>query len=924
MLEKIQNLVVRNNTKKLRGVMKIRSIFNIPKNPGISFVDGQKIAGLDLSIELHQTDDSTIKAAVKFEGKDYLIDLKVGQSAELVIEGKKLLTISKDPSTGKLFIIPNRGDLRLQNNFTHPDLEQLVVLNASLMQDLMTDVAELEQDESRVNSSTREGYQSFKALIGFSALCELFLLTKFHSLTNSERVQILEVVDTLLSASEESEAILKIESECLSRIRSVKSRDKFETEFAKNIEQVRKKIQPLLDLNISKLLKSGVLNNAYGFGTRVKFDDDQNKTVLDCGHHEMMTIRFNGNSKTGQGRYTFTIYNAGYGVEFKKENQVSSRTEYLLNATTLNEFRDFLEAIYIRRILGIEVTEDIEKNEQFIESNKEKVLSSYGSTPQTRGNCTTRSTREFIGEKISHALFSEIYRFASDPARLIDEIDRLNGVQSQNVDSPRKPKLLEGEADARIQNLLLRSNLLDIVQILNRENVKALYKHKGALKSLGHIAVETNSSKLLEAYLNAGMTGSEADALGNTVLVSAIEKGKTDLVQIILDHAKRDEDLSLPSIQTSSGVSPLKAAIDNERLDILEALIQAGADASVEANDGYCIPVMLIDKFAMSTDENEKLKLAGMIVDVIYQNPNFNIHQVDGNNRSFRENFSLVIPYMSKLSDKAKADKVAQYICRKNVSNLDRTALNEILTFFINGFDEAIKTQTLKILNQFGKDIKITEESELLAHYVLDKSINNGDESYLKIFKSNINLHKFCYESLSWFFAGKLSILDDEAPTIQSAENLKKLFENIKIADAQKARFMKIINKSSDPEKIKIFTSLLEGIKIKDVDGNEPEQPKTTSIADLEKARKSEEQKKVEKIRQHYNLGDILRGVLSFVIRKDLTRGEDSYHFGDLTRSALSWLTSDSTWKRPKINDPENIADKAPQSPTSEKDRGRE
>lgn len=904
--------------------MKIRSIFNIPKNPGISFVDGQKIAGFDLSIELHQTDDSTIKAAVKFEGKDYLIDFKVGQSVELVVEGKKLLTISKDTSTGKLFILPNRSDLRLQNNFTHPDLKDLIALNAQLLQPYAIDVSELEQDESRVNASTREGYIAFEALMGFSALCELFLLTKFHSLTNSERAQILEVVDTLLSASEESEAILKIERECLSRIRSVKSRDKFETEFAKNIEQVRKKIQPLLDLNISKLLKSGVLNNAYGFGTRVKFDDDQNKTVLDCGHHEMMTIRFNGNSMTGQGRYTFTIYNAGYGVEFKKENQVSSRTEYLLNATTLSEFRDFLEAIYIRRILGIEVTEDIEKNEQFIKSNKEKVLSSYGATPQTRGNCATRSTREFIGEKISHALFSEIYRFASDPARLIDAIDRLNGVQSQNVDSPRKPKLLEGEADARIQNLLLRSNLLDIIKILNRENVKALYKHKGALKSLGHIAVETNSSKLLEAYLDSGMTGSEADASGNTVLVSAIEKGKTDLVKMILDHAKRREDRALPSIPTISGVSPLKAAIDNERLDILEALIQAGADASVEANDGYCVPVMLIDKFAMSADEDEKLKLAGMIVDVIYQNPNFDMHQVDGNKRSFRENFSLVIPYMSKLSDKPKASKVAQYISRKNASNLDRTALNEILTFFINGFDEPIKIQVLKILNQLGKDIKITDETEMLTYCVFDKAIASGDESYLKILKTNFNLHKFCLNSLGDFFDSVTVMPGIHLPTIEAVENLKKLFENIKITYAQKTRLMKIINQNSDPEKIKIFTSLLEDIKIKDVDGNEPQQPQTNSLADLEKARKIEEQKKVEKIRQHYNLGDILRGVLSFVIRKDLTRGEESYHFGDVTRSALSWLTGDSSWKRPKINDPENIADKAPQSPASDKDRGRE
>ena len=87
--------------------------------------------------------------------------------------------------------------------------------------------------------------------------------------------------------------------------------------------------------------------------------------------------------------------------------------------------------------------------------------------------------------------------------------------------------------------------------------------------------------KALTLFLQAGFDPNTPNSASNTALMAAAERGRADIVKLLLDNKAN------PNVAGRDGITPLMVAAQNNQPDIVKLLLSRGADPNHQDNSGW-------------------------------------------------------------------------------------------------------------------------------------------------------------------------------------------------------------------------------------------------------------------------------------------------------------------------------------------------
>ncbi len=98
------------------------------------------------------------------------------------------------------------------------------------------------------------------------------------------------------------------------------------------------------------------------------------------------------------------------------------------------------------------------------------------------------------------------------------------------------------------------------------------------------LAVAGNDRMLVRNALKNGANPNTYDIQGNPVLLTAVQKGDREIVRALLEYYADPNIRSKPK-----GVTPLMSAVASDNVDIVEELLEKGANVNDRDNDGHSV-----------------------------------------------------------------------------------------------------------------------------------------------------------------------------------------------------------------------------------------------------------------------------------------------------------------------------------------------
>ncbi len=874
----------------------MRSIFEFPES-GMELAADQSYAFGDVVIKIQELDKKNKKLiyAVQEGQSSKEVTIPYDEVGSIRHNGKILFSIRENSETGAVKIKPNSKGIKFARDLNSTSMRAAIAENLKKHKKTLLDIAQLEQDESTVNSSKKDGYTSSKALEGYAALCELYLYAKHEGLKSEERKALSSLINELLELADKMSRWESLErlvfNECFN--------NKPSSMTVSDVHDITKdKIKKITEKDTKALIKTGRLAIPFGFSGGIIFTSGGEYKVA-SGHHELAEMTFKGDDK-GVGSYEITIYNAGYGSE-QVGSQVESKVTYILNIKNYAEAMAFIELINLRQVIGDEgVTQSLYKEiMDEINATKGRKVRANKATPQTRGNCTTRSTREFAEDKVPAGLFSNIYRFLSNPERLEQMLDSMSKGLSMERRTAGNVVAFKDQVDQTIQGHIIRNNFQHVVDLLDAKKAKAMYKFRGASTTLAHIAVTLGNEKLLKKCLDLGFLGNEVDGAGTTLLVHANQSGKQNLVKLIVDNLKAKNRQDLLNVANTDGLSPLMAALQNDRLDEFATLIENGASIDPAKNGGYIILNLIVHKIVTvdaNTDQANQNRYFSLLAKVLEKNPNFDLTIKDGQDKSFAYFAIAMVSFANE--DDAIVQSLIKSLARSLVANFkDNLEIRQLVETILVKTKEYDSPDIQPLALLYLKNSAKWKDSDLfntVACNYFCEAIKSKDSKMLDQLVQIPEAKKFIENHLDILISYNKEIKDanpdvliallDEFPikgaNPKDLQNLLKANFSAEIGERifSHAKFLDSKSESKDSK------AIVDGILAKE------------KQVDLVIQERKEEAKVT------YQFGDFLRSFFSLLTGIEATRGEDAYHIGDFLRGGIAWATGDDSWRR-KVKD---------------------
>jgi len=600
------------------------------------------------------------------------------------------LKASYSDADNKFKLLDSKQGWRIEPNFNSEPIRKLLVENVLRVQEQVLAVSKLEEDERKINHDTSEGYQVAHALRGYAGSIITWAILHSNGLKKSETQEITKMVLSLENLASS-----------FSKMVNQETLDAIYTNLD-NLQTIKDKLEPnpYINQQLDRLLQTGELDLVYGFTGATDIPDSS-------GHHEVLSIKFAGDNKTGLGRATVIIYNAGYGTEILDKSQLLTTgiREYHFDVNNKAELKGFLKLVTIRKLVAIEgVTETIfKKLDQEITSKLGKLIRKDTSVAQTRGNCTTRSTREYLKDNYRN-IFDKMTGYISNPELTQKSLDRLQASDFSPSLSPSSmeagPATLETSPRGRTspKNALLarmNSSLLKTIekthsstgiiqQAIDAEKhemiTSYIKQHHGTplntltiiynreQTTLLHYAIDKGNLELFKLLLDKGFTGSEKNGTGITAINHLINKGREDLLN---EFTQRGKNLESLSAQNEDGTTPIRNALDHEHHQIAINLLETGVKLDPKDNNNYSIPHMIMDRAIYQEDQEPFTKMLSKI----FSNYKIDIYQKDGSGLNLIDLTAFLVK-----KDNISADTklfIAQIVSKKIIENFDVTEFSE-------------------------------------------------------------------------------------------------------------------------------------------------------------------------------------------------------------------------------------------------------
>jgi hypothetical protein len=849
--------------------------------------------------------------------------IAITQDMPMSIEGVRF-TIKVDDGSFALF--PQSDGIEIIGNVNDPDVYKVMQNNLRSCLNTITKVSELEQNEKQLGASKVEGNQSSASNQGYALLCQLYLLFHQNGLDKKEKSELNNAYQALISLAKLAQSTEDMTSELLTAALSGKAPD--ESLYANYDETKNYSYTPKLKNIVRslghKLIKEGTVFINYGLGGSFFHDKE-----TEAGHHEDIRISFEGNPDSGVGKYRCTVYNAGYESDWVDSSQglVKGIKEYELTCSNRAEVERFMK-LAIERVMrgekGISKPAFDTINTEFKKYIAREIRSNQ-KLAQTRGNCTTMSTRLFLEEMLSPTLFRNLYRFVSNPANLnqlllsvpapeekqsqpqttgkvTDKIQKLASTlaASKAFGSPNKSNMIQelinkNDSSGLITILETEATKLSSVSYLQTPmDMKVNYDIGGGKKgTLLHFAIKNQNPKLAGLCLALGMTGVEKDAAGYPALHMAILHGQNDIARMIIDKNKKSKNHAALSTPSNDGVTAIKLALECNRVDVIRDLVDASTDLSPEKNDGHVIFNMLIEKALFDAESLNYFPILNLIIKNPAQN-NIDPNIVNGLGKS-----SIQI-FQGKIMEEAKYGKpldpnlveLLNNLCRLDIHDHAKMLMNDqqlmtlvfphltmdvfkdVFKAFVDGYN-ASQDKSTHYLGLIMPALQ-SDNTEKLDFILKQKIRGMGTEILVYLF----TLLDIAPAGVSPISLNAIQLVLQHVTISQKSADelrntLKKFYTEAEITDIMKLATIKIssyipANQESKEENDPV-------IEIPPDNHEEIKNELMQLAKQNEVYRRDITEQFVERKKAYYKFGDLSRAIIQFLTGFDVTRKEGKF-----------------------------------------------
>ncbi len=497
------------------------------------------------------------------------------------------------------------------------NLSEIVIDSKTL--ELAKKVSSLEEDERRISASTNEYSNVEKALEGYAAVLALFYQRYASSFTKSEIKEIeeayLQLQNMIAMTALDDQIILDLFQQTDLNNRAAKS----------SLPKIKEAAKSVIDFILSEQNSTKSVLLAYGLNPNLEINKNQEWgiEIKDAGHHEVIKIQFEGNSQNALGRYIVTVYNAGFESNWTDDSRslVAAKKEYTLKTQTREEAQKLVEHLLERRNLGMEGLTKARFAEltNLIASQLKETNRTNQSKAQTRGNCTTRSTREALSDLMSRELFERFYSFASTFS--FRPKTNLNNTQF----SP----------DFLLQGQILQNRLnISSVQAKHFNQFFKLEHTQQPNTTLMHFAILKGNQALLLKGLEFDLANSVVKNKSGIPALHYAITNRSNFAEIIIDQLKNTNNINLLQTVDDFGDTPLLCAIKNNKPDLALKLIQAGVSIKPEDNSKYLPLVLALEQIDLEKKNSDSKKLWIQVAKQILSSPHADILLQDGLKRS--------------------------------------------------------------------------------------------------------------------------------------------------------------------------------------------------------------------------------------------------------------------------------------------------
>ena len=216
------------------------------------------------------------------------------------------------------------------------------------------------------------------------------------------------------------------------------------------------------------------------------------------------------------------------------------------------------------------------------------LLIDKGANIETRDSKGQTPLGNAIGSD-SQSLAQKLIRHGADVNAKVNKSDMGGTLLFQAVSSRNQwavNMLLENGANPQAVDGMGRQVLYYAVERSQESMVKVLLDHGGVkyvtippiLKTMVHLAVSRGNLTIIEMILKAGADTNEKDCWGNAPLHDLIGQGPTDLAQISQIFGLLLEYGAQVNTRNNSDNTPLHLALTSCRTDVVQMLLDAGAD----------------------------------------------------------------------------------------------------------------------------------------------------------------------------------------------------------------------------------------------------------------------------------------------------------------------------------------------------------